>query len=214
MAARNSGHDGDNEFRGAGVYPRELVPAARPGDYVSLEPSGDPYKVDQMVAQPGVFAFDSDDGNGVTIGANDQEFDNEAEDLEMNRMWLGQFRPLHLGEDLPGGVNVTVDMGGKQSPMYTNKNQRGEIADETPAMVADDATGTSVVSDAFNTHLTEMYVYEDEVPYFSFENTTAGQVTVDDLRFAGFQYRLEPLSSTPAGAHVEPIPVERVKQTG
>jgi hypothetical protein len=181
---------------------------------VSLEPSGDLYKVGKMVVQPGILAFASADGNGVTIGANDSEFDNEAEDLEMNRGWLGQYRPLHLGEDLPDGVNVHVDMGGKQSPMYTNKNQRGEIADETAAMVADDATGTSVVSDILNTHLSEMYVYEDEVPYFSFKNTTGAQVTVNDVRFAGFQYHLESLSTAPGGAHVEPVPVERVKQTG
>lgn len=207
MSARNGN---DSEFRGAGVYPRELVPAVRPGDHVRLEPDGETYRIDAMTVQPGIFAFDSDSNNGVSLSANSTSEDNEAVDLEQNQDWLAQLRPVHPGLDFPDDVNVTIDMGGKQAPMYTAKTQRGEFAEETPAIVSDDGTGTSVTADEVNNHLLEFYIHEDEVPYFTFEETGGNTPTVSDVRYAGFQYRLEAVSGTQPGMHVEPVPTEKL----
>jgi len=209
MSTRQSG---DSMFRGAGVYPRELVPAIRPGDYVELQPAEETYQVDVMTVQPGVFAFSSDNSNGVAVANNGTTSDNEATDLEQNRMWLAQYRPTQIGDDLQDDIHITMDLGGKQSPLYTNKNNRGEIVEETAAQVSDDTTGTEITADQFNDHLMELYIFEDEVPYFTFEDTGgSGGITVSDIRFAGFQYRLTEAGSVPNGAHVEPVPTERVK---
>lgn len=194
------------------MYPRDLVPAFRQNDYVRLEPSGDVYIVDVMVAQPGVRIFQTDESNGVSPGANNTDSDNEATNLELPEGWLGQYRPVHLGQDLQDDVRMTIDLGGQQAPIYTNKNVRGEIEDETPTEISDDGTGTSVQSDSFNTHLAELYVFEDEVPFFTFEETGGGTPTISDIRYSGFQYRLESANSVPNGVHVESVPTQRVRE--
>lgn len=195
---------------GAGVYPRELVPAVRPGDYVRLEPSGETYMVDLMVPQPGVKAFDSDDSNGITPGANSTSADNKASELEMPNNWLAQYRPTRLGADLDDGVEIQIDMGGKQAPLYTNKNRRGEYIDESSAEIGTDTSGTNFTADTLNHALMELYIWEDELPYFTFTETAGNNPTVSDLWFQGFQFRLES-TGVPADAHVEPVPTERVR---
>lgn len=209
---RMTGHAGREGYHGAGVYPKELVPACRPGDYVSLEPDGDVYTVEVMTAQPGILAFDSDDSSGVPLAANETVRDNEATELELPTQWMGQYRLTQLGADLPDDVTATIDLGGKQAPLYTNKNSRGGYVEESTVEVADDTTGTDVTGDGFNHHLTELYIYEDEVPYFTFEETGGASPTVSDLRFQGFQFRLEPASNVPSDAHVEPVPTERIRE--
>lgn len=193
------------EYRGAGVYPRELVPAARPGDHVRLEPDGDVYEVDVMVPQPTVRIFTG----GVTVTTNGINSDNEATNLEMPTNWLGQYRPIHLGNDLDGDPRVTIDQSGQQAPLYTNKNFRGEFEDITATEIGNDTSGT-VVSDSFNHHLEELYVWEDNTPYFTFEDINGNNPTISDIRYAGFQYRLVP-AQNPQG-HVEPVPTERVRE--
>jgi hypothetical protein len=198
----------DSKYRGAGTYPRELVPAARPGDVVRMEPGGGVYMVDTMIPQPGFKIFDSDASNSVTVSANSTNSDNEATDMEMDDNWLGQYRLLQPGNDINPDVEVRIDMGGKTAPLYTNKNKRGEYTRDTLTPVGHDGSSTQVPND-FNLHLSELYVFEDEMPYFTFENTTAGDETVQGLYWSGFQYRLEPFDGTPGG-HVEPIPTQRV----
>lgn len=210
QATRAHEASGDMAFRGAGVYPKNLVPAVRPGDYVRLEPSEDVYQVDVMAPQPGVLAFDSGDSNGVTVSTNGTNTDNQPIELEMPENWLAQYRPVHLGNDLDGDVLVTIDQGGQQAPMYTNKNFRGEWDEATATEIGNDDSST-VVSDAFNSNLVELYIHEDEVPYFTFEDVDGNNPTVSDIRFAGFQYRLD-RATPPDNAHVEPVPTERVRE--
>lgn len=210
--AQNTHGNGDKTFRGAGVYPFELIPAMRPGDYVRLVPDGDTYQVDVMVPQVKIEAFDSDKSNGVDPGNNSTSTDNEATDLEMPSKWLAQLRPTQLGNDLPDGHIIRIDLGGKQAPLYTSKNVRGEYEEEDQSLIGDDGTGTTVTGDRFNNQLMELYIFEDEVPYFTFEDTTGASQTINDLTFQGYQYRLTE-TTVPNGAHVEPVPTERVRET-
>lgn len=193
------------EFRGAGVYPESLVPAFRPGDYIRTEPDGDVYEIDALSPQMGFTVFD----DGVTVSGEDDSVDNEATSMEVPTDWLGQYRPIQIGTDLPADVEVRVDQGGKESPFATNKNEWGSYTRDSLTPLGYDGNAT-VSEDDFNLHLAELYVYEDEVPYFTFDNTTAGDETVQEWAWSGFQYRLSSVGNQPAG-HVEPVPIEAIR---
>lgn len=202
---------GNAQLRGAGAYPQELVPAVRPGDHAELVPLGEIKQVDAMVPQPGVLALDSDGSNGVTVADGSTDSDNELTNLEMPEGWLAQYRITQPADDMDDGVTFTVDMGGSQAPMYTNKTFRGEIIDSTATQHAETSGGSDVTADTLNTHLLEFYIWEDEVPYLTIENSSGAQVTADDILFQGFQYRMADVSGSPNG-NAEPLPVERVRE--
>lgn len=184
--------------RGAGAYPADLVPVALAGDYVELRPAGEVRQVEVVVAVPTLLAFDSGKSNGVTANSNDTTADQEATELEQRTDWLAQYRFLFPDADIPQGIStVTLDLGGNQAPLYTSKNQRGFIEQDTSALGGYSAA-------------TELYIFENEPPKFSFTNTTGSNITVNDLRFGGFQYQLSPATELPAGVQPVVLPTEAI----
>lgn len=191
---------------GSGAYPNDLEPVARPSDFVQLSPMGEVRRVEAFAAQPGIDAFDSDGGNGITVSANSTNYDNEAKELRQPDGWLAQYRLIAPGRDIPDGINVQVDHGGEQAPLYTTKNGRGEFDQETGTEIGHEG-GSAVTSDEIATSLLEWYVVGDTPPIFTFENTTGSDVTVSDIRFSGFQYRLSTATGAPSGVRPIVLPV-------
>lgn len=194
---------------GAGPFPNELEPVARPGDFIEIHPTGEIRQVEAFSPQPAVKALDSDKGNGVTVGANSSDPGNELTELRLPRGWLGQFRIMAPGK-IPDGINVTVDQGGEQAPLWTTKNARGEFNNETGTEVGYEG-GSTVTNDEVVNSLLEWYVFEDTPPIFSFENTTGSSITVSDIRFSGFQYRLSQ-TGAPSGVRPIPLPVRALRR--
>lgn len=163
--------------RGNGVFPRELVPIARAGDLIRLKPENEARRVETVVSVPTVRAFDSSKSDGVSVSGNSTSSDNNAEALEQSENWLGQFRLIHPEADLPANVDVEVDLGGAQAPLWTSKNARGVINADTAQIAG--LTGAL-----------DVHVWQTDEPKVTFINNSGNQQTIQDLRFAGFQYQL------------------------
>lgn len=190
-----------------GAYPRALDPIARPGDVLRLDPLDELREVLFFIVQPGVNAFQTQ----ISVAANDTEADNEATELEMPDTMLGQFRMVHPGEDLTDGINVTVDQQGQQAPLFTTKKARGFYDDQTGTMEGND--GASVVGNFRESRLTEVYVWEDNPPFYTFENTTGGSLNIQNIRFAGYHYKLGPvLDRAPDGRTPVAVPISRIRE--
>jgi hypothetical protein len=196
---------------GAGAYPPNLVPALRPGDLAELLPMEKLVRVSSFTPQPGVTVLDSDAGDDITI--SDGGFEKvELTPLEAQDKELLQLRPLALAEDLPDGVEIEVDFGGEQAPYYETKNARGVLTNATGATAGYNEDSDSVfVADEVQTQLSEIYIYEQEVPFFTFRNNSGGQVTISDIVYSGYRYDLAENGVSQNGMNdpAVPIPVER-----
>lgn len=205
QSAQGRGHGG---WGGAGPYPRELVPVALPGDYVELVGLDETRRVEVMLAFPEVKALQS----GVTVSANGEDADNALRELEQPTGWLAQFRMVQPGEDLPDGITVSVDYGGSEQPFYETNNAVGQFENSTGTVEGyDESGGASFTSDNVNTQLLEFYLHgtveAKRVPLFTFQNSTAGNVTVQNLTFSGYQYRMSGPTTPPEGVEAIPLPV-------
>lgn len=184
-----------------GAYTPSLTPVARPGDVVRLDPEGDHFEVESYVAQPGVTA----ETITVSSGQNEQ---TEVDAIGVSDNTLGQWRLPLLASELPADVQIRVDHGGRQNPMWTTKNERGEITQDTGAVLTTDGAGNSEIDHAAN-HLTELFVYEDNPPYFTVYNNSDAEVSID-LTFVGFQFELSPRTVDPGNEQPVAVPVERI----
>lgn len=192
--------------RGDGAYPASLTPAVRPGDVVLLLPQNTYHRVTRFSPQPGVLAFETDDGDDLTVGANSVSDPYELTELHQDPDTLGQVRLVAPGQDIDDGLEITVDYGGSQAPYYTTKNERGIIDNETGTIYGYDSNaGNEFVADALGSNLLEYYIWEDAELYFTVENTTAGSLTLNDVRFAGYEFKTEKI--TPDQIDVQPIPI-------
>lgn len=191
--------------RGAHLFPPELVPAVLPGDYIEVLGDNSVRRITNIIQQPGVFTFDASQGNDVLVGANSTVSDNEVEAIEMPDTVAGQVRMVDPGNDIPSDVQVQIDLGGRASQMMTTNNEQGFIDHETGTQVGYDGTGT-VADDDIDTHLTELYLFGPQDIYFTFTNTTAGDETVSDVRFSGYQYVTEPVTRDDVPDGVRPVP--------
>jgi len=195
-------------IRGAGAYPENLVPAVRPGDYVRLLPDDDIRRIVSFTPQPGIRVLNSEEGDDVTVGANDNE-KVELDRLKHEDNELAQLRLVSPGTDLPDGVEVEVDYGGRQAPYYTSKNARARI-DNNSATVSgyDEGAGSAFVSDGLQSQLLEYYVFEQEAPYFDLYNTTGADITVSDITFAGYRFDVTPEPETQAPSSMMAVPIQ------
>ena len=121
--------------------------------------------------------------------ANGETEKREITELEVEDTYLAQYRLLRLADELPADVEIRVDHGGKQSPMFETKNRLGKLDRETGAVFTDDGSGGAVV-DHHMSRFTELFVWEDNPPYFTVENNSGGQVDFN-LTFTGYAYVTE-----------------------
>lgn len=189
--------------RGAGVYPPTLEPVALPGDYVRLEPDKGTYQVELIEAIPGIDVFDSDQGNSVTASSNSTTSDKDATELEQKRdNWLGQHRLVRPGVDIPDGIDeVQVDHGGGQAPLWTSAEARGYIDSDFADL-------------AGYTGIHEFYTWGDTAPKFTFVNNQGSDITVQDIQFAGYHFKLRPNVRVPNDVQPVVLPVEAVSSVG
>lgn len=205
---------GPNGWMGAGPYPPDLVPVALPGDYVKLVGLDEVREVEVMLAFPEVKALQ----DGVTVNANSTDSDNPLSELEQPTGWLSQFRMVQPGEDIDDGISVQVDYGGSEQPFYQTNNTLGEFENTTGTVEGyDESAGASFTSDDVMTQMFEFYVYgtseAKKTPLFTFINSTAGPITVQDLTFSGYQYRMSAPTSAPDGYTPIPLPVRAPDRT-
>jgi len=186
-----------------GAYTQELTPLALPDDYLVLDDGADMryFEIERFRPQPAV------DADTITVADNDDE-KAELTNLEVWDGWLAQFRPIQLTESLPDDVTLRVDQGGKTARRYTTKDtaqavDNGDFYQE----VADDGDNERVISSL--EYLYEQYVWEQEVPYFTLENTSGGQVNVD-LTFSGFLFKLDPVNRQQVDGQPVHVPIERI----
>lgn len=193
MSQRERPPQGDPlEPRGSGLYPRRLEPAALPGDLIAIKSTDEVRRVQEVVAQPGITAFQ----DGVDVNAGAESTDHELDALELPDNFAGQFRLVHPGDDIPTDVRFLFDLGAQNAQAFATNNQRGFWDHETATEEAQDTAGNTVTSDLLNLHLHELYTFEQQDIYVTFNHTNSGgaQQTIQDVRFTGFIYRLsEPL---------------------
>lgn len=139
----------------------------------------------------------------VADGAQDKR---ELDVLEVEDGYFAQYRLLRLADELPADVEIRVDHGGKQSPMFETKNVLGQFDRETGAVYTDDGSGGSVV-DHHMSRFTELFVFEDNGPYFTVENNSGGQVDFN-LTFTGYNYVIEEVDAQEAQSRgLQPVSV-------
>lgn len=188
-----------------GAFNSSFDPVVRAGGVLNFNEidSGELYAVQNVNVLPGVTL----DENFVV--ADGQQDKREITELEMDDTFLGQFRLLALADELPDGVEIRVDHGGKQSPMYETKNRRGVLDNTTGTVFTSDGAG-NVSADEQMARFTELFVWEDTVPYFTVINDSGAQVDFD-LTFTGYAYDTEPVSRSEAesmGLQPVSVPVE------
>lgn len=188
-----------------GAFNSSFDPVVRAGGVLNFNgiDSGDLYVVQNINVLPGITL---DEDFSVPDGQQEKQ---EITELEMDDGFLGQFRLLSLAEELPDDVEIKIDHGGKQSPMYETKNRRGFLDNTTGAVYTDDGAG-SAVSDHQMSRFSELFVWEDSTPYFTVENNSGAQVDFN-LTFTGYAYSTEPVSRQEAesmGIQPVSVPIE------
>ena len=185
-----------------GAYTPELTPVGRRGDVLLLD-DGDST---QRVEVEKVTVYPQTELEPVTVVDGSQE-EVEATRLEMWDGWLGQFRLSRVGDDIPDGVSIEVDQGGRQAPLYQTKEQRGVVEDGTAAITAETASGSTDVVQT--THLLEYYVHEQEVPYFTYINNSGAEQDIT-LTFSGFGLKLQQPQNARNKTEIH-VPVESIR---
>lgn len=172
-----------------GAFNGGFEPIARPGGFVQFDDVSDGaiYAVRAYNVLPEIQLeenFTPSDG-GIEK--------RELTDIEMDEGFLAQYRLLKLPDQLPDDVEIEIDHDGKQAPLYQTENVRGVLTNETGAVYTDDTGGDSVV-DQHLSQFTELFVWEDNPPYFTVKNNTGGAVDIP-LTFSGYAYRLEQVAT-------------------
>lgn len=196
--AQPVGRTEPREPRGAGLYPSPgLRPAALPGDLVAIRSEDEVRRVIDVMAQPGVNAFQ----DGVDVAAGGESTDNELDVLELPDNFAGQFRIVHPSEDIPTDVRFLWDIGAQNAQSYATNNQRGFMDHQTATLESEDSAGNTITGDLLNAQLLEIYTFEGQDLFITFDHTNSGgaQQTVSNVRFSGYMYRLSP----------EPVPFDR-----
>lgn len=172
-----------------GAFNGGFEPIARPGGFVQFDdtPSGTVYAVRAYNVLPEI---QLEDNFSPSNGGIEKR---ELTDIEMDEGFLAQYRLLKLPEQLPDDVSIEIDHDGKQAPLYQTENVRGALTNETGAVYTDDTAGGSVV-DHHLSQFTELFVWEDNPPYFTVENNTGGAVDIP-LTFTGYAFQLEEVAS-------------------
>jgi len=184
-----------------GAYTPEFTPVAQKGHIVELDlgTETNTYEVEQVAALPSIPTQE------ITVADGDRESNVDLEALEVWDGWFAQYRLPRLTQELPDDVILKFDQGGSQAPLYQNQNVRGEIDNDTPVQSVIDNGGNADVESL--THLLEQFVYEQETPKVTVENSSGGEVTIS-LTYAGWAYRVTPAQSTGQPTY---IPVESIR---
>jgi len=188
----------------SGAFNPDFDPIARPGDAVKLAPERGFHRIRNYNVQPGV-TLESD-----VVVADGAEEKQELLELEMDDGYLLHVRIPQIATELPDDVEIRIDHDGKQSPMYETKNERGVLTNETGSVYGyDPETGDSVL-DHVNTKFTELFVWEDNPPYFTFSNSSGGQVSVN-LTFVGYVYDLVDVSQSDLSGTPVSVPTKALR---
>lgn len=177
----------------SGAFNGGFEPIARPGGFVQFDdtPSGPVYAIRSYNVLPEI---QLEDNFSPSAGGIEKR---ELTDIEMGEGFLAQYRLLQLPEQLPDDVEIVVDHDGKQAPLYQTENVRGALTNQTGAVYTDDASGGAgdSIVDHHLSQFTELFVWEDNPPYFTVENNTGGAVDIP-LTFSGYAYKLEQVASS------------------
>lgn len=191
-----------------GAFNSSFDPVVRAGGVVNLNgiDTDEYYVVQNLNVLPKITL----DENFVVADGSQEK--REITELEVEDNYLAQYRLLRLADELPSDVDIRVDHGGKQSPMYETKNRLGRLDRETGAVYTDDG-GDSVVDHHFS-RFTELFVWEDSGPYFTVENNSGDEVDFD-LTFTGYAYVTEEVSRRDVeDMNIQPVsvPVRALKK--
>lgn len=187
-----------------GAFNTDFAPIARPGDAVNLAPERGLHRIRNYNVQPGVTLAED-----VTV-ADGAEEKQEITELEMDDGYLLQVRIPQIAEELPDDVEIRIDHDGKQSPMYETKNERGVLTNETGAVYGFDPNAAANVLDHVNTKFTELFVWEDNPPYFTFSNSSGGSVDIN-LTFVGYVYDLVEVSKDEVSGTPVSVPTKALR---
>lgn len=174
------------------AFQRPLVPVAKPGQVIRLEPDDTLRRVRaiEQLAQVGPLDFGS-----IAAGANATDSDGndevEVTELEMNQNQLGQYRVDPISH-----VEIQVNQTGRQEQRFANSNEVSLITGMTPA------------------NLRELYVLTSGVPYFIVNNPHTYAMDHSLIKFQGFKYLLEPEELQQGDVNQQPIsvPTDRLEQ--
>lgn len=184
-----------------GAYTSELSPVAYYDQPVLLDDGDDQqaFRVSQVIPLVGVTT------DPVTISGQSTETNVDATELEIWDGWLAQWRPTNWTQDIPADINITVDQGANNKPVYQTRNSQGVLEPGTPSELVDEGAAAQITN---HSNLLEYYVYEDEAPSFTYENPTVGAETVS-IEFAGFALNVDPIRE-PDDEQPVYIPIEGI----
>lgn len=171
-----------------GAFNTSFEPVARKRDILEIQPRGY-FVVERVNVQPGIGLqddFDPADGSSEK---------RELTDIEQDTGYVAQYRLPRLPYTLPDDVEIQVDHDGRQSPMFEAKNVRGSYDNETGAIYSWDPETGEAVQDDHMTGFTELFVYEDNVPYFNVINDSGGAISWNPT-FVGYQYKVVEISES------------------
>lgn len=184
-----------------GAYTPEFTPLARPGDVVELDDGerSQQYEVTKLTTLPAI------DISTISVSKNSVKRDVKLTNLEIWEGWVAQYRMPRIQQQLPTDVNIEVDQGGGQEPLFQTRNQRGDLDDTD---LYEESTNSQTKNLA---HLAELFVHEDTPPRFTVTNNQGSSIDLD-LTFAGFALGLREVGAQKVGNRT-PVyaPVESVR---
>lgn len=166
-------------------YNSDLEPTLTVDSTIELQPEEAAYMVRTVEVLPQVSTAE------FTVPANGFLEEQEIDEFYGQDGVLVQLRiptPPDGSAAIPDGIELEVDQGGQESPRYNIKNQKGVITGDTVEF-----------GEAFQQ--TELYQYEDEDLFFTFENTSSTDQTFSIVA-TGYAYDLRPASIDPENADV------------
>lgn len=166
-------------------YNSDLEPTLTVDATVEIQPAEEAYMVRTVELLPQVSTAE------FTVPANGFLEEQEIDEFYGQDGVLVELRiptPVDGSDAIPDGIELEVDQGGQESPRFNIKNQKGVITNATPKF-----------GEAFQQ--TQLYQWEDEDLFFTFENSTGSDVTFEIVA-TGYAYDLRPANINPEDADV------------
>lgn len=174
------------------AFNNEQVPVAKRGNVVRLEPEGTLRRVEAVEQLPVIGPVDlgsvSSGGTATRDGSNEIEITElEMRQNQLSQVWVHPIAP----------VEIEVAQDGQQDWRFETAQERGTIEAGLPAQFR------------------ELYVLNDDVPYFLVTNPNSYDLQTCRIAFSGWKFELQAgeLDEAPVDEQPISVPIERLERS-
>lgn len=174
------------------AFQQERVPVALAGQVLRLEPRDELRAVRSLEQLPLIGPVDF---GAITAGQNATDSSGDVE-IEVTELENRQQQLTQIWVHVMSPVEVEVRQDGQQDTRFQTANE------------------TAVITQDMSPQFSELFVLEDDVPYFVVSNPNTYDLQKSLVAFSGFKYLLEP-DVDPSQVEGQPIsiPIEKLERS-